>query len=59
MILRDRPRCELYDLRADPGERNDLLSREPARVKELAGLILNWAKSVDDPVGVELAKKQM
>ena len=59
LILRDRPRSELYDLRADPGERNDLFSREPARVKELAMLISNWAKSIDDPVAAELAKNQL
>jgi arylsulfatase A-like enzyme len=31
------PRRELYDLRADPGERTDLSAREPAVVAELDG----------------------
>lgn len=59
LILRDHPRDELYDLRADPGEKNDLFSREPARVKELAALIADWAKRVDDPVAAGLAAKHL
>jgi choline-sulfatase len=59
LILRDHPRCELYDLRADPNEHNDLFVREPAKVKELARLILQWGKKMNDPVAVEFAGKQI
>lgn len=44
LILRDHPRSELYDIQADPQERNDLFAKEPAKVKELAQLILNWGE---------------
>lgn len=57
LILRDHPRCELYDLRADPAERDDLFSREPAKVKELARLILKWGEKTKDPVAIEFAGK--
>jgi arylsulfatase A-like enzyme len=59
LILRDQPRSELYHLRTDPGERHDLFTREPARVKELATLMSKWAKRIDDPVAAELAGKQL
>jgi len=59
LILRDHPRCELYDLQADPRERNDLYSREPAKVKELAALIMSWGKRSGDPVAEEMARKQL
>jgi choline-sulfatase len=56
LILRDHPRSELYDIQADPGEKNDLFSREPAKVKELAQLILNWGEKMGDDIAVKLAK---
>jgi arylsulfatase A-like enzyme len=59
LILRDHPRCELYDVQADPAERDDLFARQPARVRELATLIRDWATRFADPVGVELAGKQL
>jgi arylsulfatase A-like enzyme len=55
LILRDHPRSELYDLQADPAERNDLFGREPVKVKELARLILKWGEELKDPVAVGLA----
>jgi arylsulfatase A-like enzyme len=57
LILRDHPRSELYDIEADPGERNDLFAREPGRVKELAALIANWGARVGDTVAAEMAAK--
>jgi arylsulfatase A-like enzyme len=48
LILRDfdaRPELrpgELYDLRSDPKEKNNLYSTEPAIVKRLAGMLKTW-----------------
>jgi arylsulfatase A-like enzyme len=39
-------RTELYDLKADLGERNDLSARNPGKVKELTLLLHRWRKSV-------------
>ncbi|MCC6416638.1 MAG: sulfatase [Gemmataceae bacterium] len=35
-------RVELYDLKADPGERHDLAGRMPDRVRELRQLLQTW-----------------
>jgi uncharacterized sulfatase len=36
--------CELYDLAADPGERNNLAARMPDRVRDLLGRLREWRK---------------
>jgi arylsulfatase A-like enzyme len=59
LILRDHPRCELYDLEKDPAEQSDLFAAQPAKVKELSRLILNWGEKLKDPVAVEMARKQL
>jgi arylsulfatase A-like enzyme len=59
LILRDHPKCELYDLETDPAERQDLFASQPAKVKELARLIERWGEKLKDPVAVELARKQL
>lgn len=41
-----RPRLELYDLKADPAEKNDLSTRMPAKVTELKKLLDAWKKEV-------------
>ncbi|MBI3697202.1 MAG: sulfatase-like hydrolase/transferase [Acidobacteria bacterium] len=58
LILRDRLRNELYNLEEDPGETNDLFPdpRWKAKGKELAGLILDWGRRLEDQVAVGLAK---
>ena len=35
---------ELYDLKADPGERSNLAAREPAEVERLRDLLRTWAR---------------
>jgi arylsulfatase A-like enzyme len=35
---------ELYDLKADPGERSNLAAREPAEVERLRDLLRAWAR---------------
>jgi arylsulfatase A-like enzyme len=52
---------ELYNLAGDPGQRADL-SLEPAsapRIRELAGLMLDWGKRIADPIAVELAQARL
>ncbi len=39
-------RRELYDLAADPGEKNDLAAEMPEKVRELLGLLGDWRRSV-------------
>ncbi|MEE2940171.1 MAG: aryl-sulfate sulfohydrolase, partial [Planctomycetota bacterium] len=39
-------RLELYDLAADPGEREDLADAEPALTSELAAELEGWRRSV-------------
>lgn len=40
-------RLELYNLRDDPGEKNDLAERMPERVRELHTRLSEWRKSVN------------
>lgn len=37
---------QLFNLAKDPGEQNDLSQKEPAKVKELKGLLDKWRKEV-------------
>jgi arylsulfatase A-like enzyme len=37
----------LFDVRRDPGERHDLVGRDPGRVKALRALVAAWEKDVD------------
>jgi arylsulfatase A len=41
-----KPRVELFDLEADPGERIDLAARNPERVAQLQARFTRWAKEV-------------
>jgi uncharacterized sulfatase len=36
--------CELYDLKTDPDDRNDLASKYPEKVKNLSGLMDEWMR---------------
>jgi arylsulfatase A-like enzyme len=40
-------KLELYNLKKDIGEKNDLSAQQPAKVKELKALLHAWQKSVD------------
>lgn len=59
LILRDHSRSELYEMAADPAEKNDLFLYPDfaPHVKELARLIFDWGKRFDDAVSVELGQK--
>ena len=37
----------LFNVRTDPGERHDLASVEPARVRAMRELVTEWEKDVD------------
>jgi arylsulfatase A-like enzyme len=39
-------KLELYDLREDPGERNDLSAKRPEKRDELLGLLRAWQAEV-------------
>jgi arylsulfatase A-like enzyme len=43
----DRGQYLLFDLRADPGERNDLAQEHGALVRELRALVAKWEADVD------------
>ncbi len=43
----DEEKAELYDLRADPGERVDLAARHSGRVARMRAALDRWRKSVD------------
>ena len=38
----------LFNVRVDPGERDDLTMRDPARVKAMRELLTAWERDVDD-----------
>jgi hypothetical protein len=42
----DDDRVELYNLRDDPGEQNDLATRMPDKVQVLRERLHNWRKAV-------------
>ena len=42
----DRSRAELYDIRADPREMNNLAEKHPEVVERLAKLVLDWQKTL-------------
>ena len=41
---------ELYNLKDDVGERNDLAGSNPAKTKELHDKLIQWRRSIDAPV---------
>jgi arylsulfatase A-like enzyme len=43
-------KLELYNLKDDPGERDDLAAKQPERVKELHAKLVAWRKSVNAPM---------
>lgn len=43
-------KVELYNLKNDIGEKNDLSKKEPAKVKELLGMLNKWRKRVKAPL---------
>lgn len=45
---------ELYDLEADPGERNNLAQKEPEKLQELKAMLYAWRKKTGSPVPTEL-----
>jgi arylsulfatase A-like enzyme len=44
---------QLFDEAADPWEMNNLAAREPARVREMTGLLKDWMKRTDDPLDLD------
>lgn len=40
-------KLELYDLREDPGEKNDLAVKDPPTAKRLHGLLVDWREKVE------------
>ncbi|HIJ53309.1 MAG TPA: sulfatase [Planctomycetes bacterium] len=46
-------KIELYNLKDDIGEKNDLANAMPAKAKELHTLLIEWRKSVNAPVPTE------
>ena len=44
---------ELYNLKDDVGERNNLAEKMPEKVKELHGIMLRWRKELSAPVPAE------
>lgn len=47
-------RLELYNLKEDVGEKNNLAEKIPEKTKELHDLLKNWRRSVNAPVPTEL-----
>ncbi len=46
LVNPDGSEAQLFDLRADPGERNNLFTTEPERVSTMAGQMSAWADDV-------------
>lgn len=47
---------ELYDMQADPHERNNLWDAEPERVRELGAILAEWSVKTRDETGAQLAE---
>jgi arylsulfatase A-like enzyme len=47
LVNPDGSEARLFDLTKDPGEKTNLLEREPARAADLFGKIKTWAKKTD------------
>lgn len=47
LVVLDGQRPELYDVRADIGERDNLAAREPARVEKMLAALAVWEADVD------------
>lgn len=45
---------ELYNLENDLGEKNNLVDKEPEKVKELLGLLNNWRAKTNAPIPSKL-----
>jgi arylsulfatase A-like enzyme len=48
---------ELYNLRTDVGEKNNVASKNPEKVKELHAMLKQWRKETNAPVPTELNPK--
>ncbi len=46
IVLYETGRVELYNLKEDQGEKNDLAGKMPARAKELRQRLADWRKRV-------------
>ena len=44
---------QLFDVRNDPAEIKNLAAQEPARVREMRGLLRQWMKEVEDPLDLD------
>jgi len=44
---------QLFDLRADPGEMKNLAEAQPARVRELTGLLKKWMRETEDDLDLD------
>ena len=51
---RDLSHAELYDLVADPLEKNNLKEEHPEKVKVLTGMITEWQKTLPEKPGSHL-----
>ena len=48
LMNNDSTRVELYNLKNDPAENNNVSGANPSSVKHLSGLLLQWRKSLPD-----------
>ena len=59
LILRDHPRDELYNLKSDPEEKNDLIHNpdQKVRIRDLARMVRDWGEKMNDPVATQLGSR--
>jgi arylsulfatase A-like enzyme len=46
LVVGEPPATELYDVREDPGEKVNLIAREPALAKRMEQQLRDWQRSV-------------